>query len=266
MNRKVVVFGSLVFCAGIFPVSAELKQREWTIDSMTRQALVWIPESAATNAAPLVFAFHGHGGAAAQASRSFRMHEFWPEAVVVYMQGLPTPGQLTDPEGKKNGWNSKYGDSDNRDLKFFDAVLSSLQKEYKIDPKRIYSTGHSNGGWFTYLLWAERGDLFAAMAPSGALSRDGLPHMKPKPVLHVAGETDPLVKYVWQDWMMQADRKLNGCAELGTPWASAGDLTGTIYSSATGTPFISLIHPGGHTYPQKAPALIVRFFKENALK
>jgi polyhydroxybutyrate depolymerase len=186
--------------------------------------------------------------------------------MVVYMQGLPTVGQLTDPDGKRNGWNSKPDDPENRDLKFFDAVLSALQKEYKIDPKRIYSTGHSNGGGFTYCLWAARGDVFAAMAPSGALSRDGLPMMKPKPVLHLAGETDPLVKFAWQDWMMKEVRRVNGCAEHGEPWASSGDLTGTIYPSATGAPVVTLIHLGGHTFPQEAPELMVRFFKECARK
>ena len=263
MNFKAIAAGLLVLCAGVLPASAELKQREWMIDGVTRKALVWIPESAKTTAAPLVFVFHGHGGSAAQAARSFRIHEVWPEAAVVYMQGLPTPGQLTDPEGKKNGWNSKTDDPDNRDLKFFDAVLSSLQKEYKIDSKRIYCTGHSNGGGFTYCLWATRGDLFAAMAPSGALSRDGLPKLKPKPVLHVAGKTDPLVKYEWQEQMVQAVRKLNGCAEIGVPWASAGELTGTLYPSANGTPVVTLIHPGGHVFLKETPELIVRFFKEN---
>src|SRR6478672_3764464 len=50
---------------------------------------------------PLVFDFHGHGGKDRHAARSHRLHEAWPEAVVVYMQGLNTPGKLTDPEGKK---------------------------------------------------------------------------------------------------------------------------------------------------------------------
>jgi polyhydroxybutyrate depolymerase len=266
MKWKTLLSGLLFVCAGIFPASAELKQREWAIDGVTRQALVSTPESDAANAAPLVFAFHGHGGSAAQAARSFGYHEVWPEAVVVYMQGLPTPGQLTDPEGRRNGWQKNAEDQGGRDLKFFDAVLSSVQKENKIDPQRIYATGHSNGGGFTYLLWSERGDVFAAVAPSGALSREALPKLKPKPVLHLAGETDPLVKYVWQDAMMKAVRKLNRCAEAGVPWASSGDLTGTLYPSETGAPFISLIHPGGHQFPKEAPELIVRFFKENSRK
>lgn len=48
----------------------------------------------------------GHHGGSRQASRSFQMHSEWPEAIVVYMQGLPTPGQWTDPDGKKPGWQS----------------------------------------------------------------------------------------------------------------------------------------------------------------
>lgn len=256
-------YGVLILYAGVLQASAELEQREWTIDGVTRQALISVPVSAATNSVPLVFAFHGHGGSAAQAARSFKIHEIWPEAAVVYMQGLPTPGQLTDPEGKRNGWNSKTDDPGNRDLKFFDAVLSRLQTEYNIDPKRIYATGHSNGGGFTYYLWAVRGDVFAAVAPSGALSVPALPKLKPKPALHLAGETDPLVKFAWQEKMIQAVRKLNGCAGTGVPWASAGDLTGMLYPSETGTPLITLIHSGGHTFPKEAPDLIIRFFKEN---
>jgi polyhydroxybutyrate depolymerase len=263
MKTKPVLVAVFFLLAGMLQ-AADLTPREWNVDGAARQALVYFPET--TNPVSLVFAFHGHGGSAAQAARSFRIHEVWPDAMVVYMQGLPTVGQLTDPDGKRNGWNSKPDDPENRDLKFFDAVLSALQKEYKIDPKRIYSTGHSNGGGFTYCLWAARGDVFAAMAPSGALSRDGLPMMKPKPVLHLAGKTDPLVKFAWQDWMMKEVRKLNGCAEHGEPWASSGDLTGTIYPSATGAPVVTLIHPGGHTFPQEAPELMVRFFKECARK
>jgi polyhydroxybutyrate depolymerase len=247
---------------GAFAASAALEQREWKIDGVAREAMVWMPES--TNNAPLVFAFHGHGGNMKNAARSFRMHELWPEAVVVYMQGLPTPGQLTDPEGKKNGWNSKPADPGNRDLKFFDEVYTSLRD--RIDTNRVYSTGHSNGGGFTYCLWAARGDRFAAVAPSAALSREAAPLLKPKPAMHIAGTGDTLVKYEWQAMMIEQVKKLNGCSEKGEPWASDGDLAGTLYPSKGGTPLVTLIHPGTHAYPRGAPPLIVRFFKEHARK
>lgn len=238
------------------------KKMEWTIGDANREALVSAPAQD-SKSSPVVFAFHGHGGNAAQAARSFGYHKIWPEAIVVYMQGLPTPGKLTDPEGKKNGWQSSAGDQGDRDLKFFDAVLKTLKKDYAVDENRIYSTGHSNGGGFTYTLWAERGDVFAAMAPSAAGPGSDFKNLKPKPAMHVAGEKDPLVKYEWQTGTMERVRKLNGCEATGKEWATSGKFVGTEYPSKSGTPFVSLIYPGTHTFPDEAPKLIVKFFQQH---
>jgi polyhydroxybutyrate depolymerase len=41
--------------------------------------------------------------------------------------------------------------------------------------------------------------------------------LKPKPLLHTAGENDPLVWFAWQQRMMDELRKLNGCQD-GQPW------------------------------------------------
>lgn len=238
--------------------AAEPRHQEWTVDGRTREALLYLPTKATEHGAPVVFGFHGHGGSMQNAARSFRMHELWPEALVVYMQGIPTPGRLTDPEGKRNGWQHDAGDHEDRDLKFFDAVFKSLRDGHQIDENRIYCMGHSNGGAFTYLLWAERPDLFAAVAPSGAASRRAL-SLQPKPAMHVAGENDPLVRFAVQELTMRAVRRINGCQEMGEAWADVC----TLYPSSTVTPFVSYIHKGGHKYPAEAPALIVRFFREH---
>jgi polyhydroxybutyrate depolymerase len=193
------------------------------------------------------------------AARSFRYHELWPEAIVVYMQGLKTPGQLTDPEGLRAGWQKEKGDQNDRDLKFFDAVLLSLKKDYRIDERRIYSTGHSNGGGFTYLLWAQRGEIFAAVAPSGSAALKTRTLLKPKPVFHVAGENDPLVKYQWQKLMIDTLTELNQCEE-GKPW----DGKAMLFPSKSGNPVVTLITDQGHKFPSAAPPLIVKFFKEQA--
>lgn len=243
---------------------AGLIAREWTVDGVVRRALLHVPAGAKLAGTPVVFAFHGHGGSMQNASRSFAMHKEWPEALVVYLQGLPTVGALTDPAGKLPGWQRAPGDSGDRDLKFFDVVLAALSQEYKVDVKRVFAMGHSNGGGFTYLLWAMRGEKFAAVAPSAAAPglawfRD----LKPKPAVHVAGTQDELVKYAWQERTMTAVRRLDGCEPTGTPWAKSGPITATLYPSKNDTPFVSLIFPGPHEYPKEATALIVRFFKEH---
>ncbi len=243
-------------------VAADDPERvEWKVDDVAREALVCAPSKPGTDAPPAVFAFHGHGGTMKGAVRSFAIHEQWPEAVVVYMQGLPTPGRLTDPEGKKPGWQHGPGEQGDRDLKFFDAVLATLKEKNKIDPRRVYSTGHSNGGGFTYLLWATRPDVFAAIAPSAAAARN-LKDAKPLPVLHVAGEKDPLVKFAWQQQTIEGIRALNGCEAEGKEWAPGC----TLYPSSKDAPVVTFIHPGDHSYPKRAPELIVRFFKEHARK
>jgi polyhydroxybutyrate depolymerase len=176
------------------------------------------------------------------------------------MQGLNTPGTLTDTEGKRPGWQKTFGDQGDRDLKFFDAVLATLKQDYKVDTKRIYATGHSNGGGFTYLLWAARGDVFAATAPCAAAAKHEFkPHLKPKPVFHMAGENDPLVRFEWQERTIDEVRKINGCGEA-KPWGEHC----TLYPSKTGTPVVAYIHSGGHMLPDDVPPLIVKFFKQYA--
>jgi polyhydroxybutyrate depolymerase len=239
-------------------VNQELMRKTWTVDKVERTGLLYLPKDATEKETPVVFAFHGHGGSGKQAALSFHMHREWPEAIVVYLDGLPTPGALTDPKGEKNGWQSREGLQDDRDLKFFDVVMAKLKKDYKIDERRIYAMGHSNGGGFTFLLWASRPDIFAAVAPSGAFTGP-MKVLKPKPVMHIAGKNDDLVKFEWQKRTMDAVKKSNGCDEKGSEWAKDC----TLYPSKTGTPLVTMIYDGNHKYPSEtAPALIVKFFKE----
>lgn len=44
-------------------------------------------------------------------------------------------------------------------------VLGMMRKEFNIDPKRIYLTGHSMGGAGTYFLGSKHADIWAALAP-----------------------------------------------------------------------------------------------------
>ena len=249
----------LVFIAGRLAAQDQANLRHFSVDQTQREALVFAPSKAKMEKTPLVFVFHGHGGTMKNASSSFHLHTLWPEAIVVYPQGLKTPGRLTDPEGNRSGWQARAGTENNRDLKFFDKMLEELKSEYQVDENRIYATGHSNGGGFTYILWAERSDIFAAMAPSASARFRELGVLKPKPVLHIAGEGDRLVKYEWQKMTIETLKTLNRTNSV-KDWPKGKYCK--IYESENGPPVVTLIHPGGHQFNREAPAAIAAFFKE----
>ncbi|HVU88995.1 MAG TPA: alpha/beta hydrolase-fold protein [Pirellulales bacterium] len=239
-------------------LTATPEHLHWTVDDTKREALVYAPRGKTTEPAPLVFVFHGHGGSSKNADRSFHLEDVWPEAIVVYPQGLNTPTRI-DPQGKRPGWQISAGAQDDRDLKLFDDMLATIKEKYRVDENRIYATGHSNGAIFTYLLWSTHPDLFAAVAPSSA-PRGQVELSKPLPVFHVAGVQDRIAPFALQQATLADVRKLNGCSDKGTEWAPGC----TSYPSKAGTPLVAFIHPGGHVFPKEAPALIVRFFQEHA--
>jgi len=238
-------------------VAPGVKLMKWTVGDTVREALVYIPATAKSKASPVIFVFHGHGGNMENMFRSRGFEKLWPEAIVVCPQGLNTPGQLTDPQGKLPGWQKTPGDMNDRDLLFFDAMLKTFRKDYQVDNGRIYATGHSNGGGFTYLLWATRGDVFAAFAPSAAVGGRVVQLLKPKPAMHIMGTNDPLVKPEWQNAMCKRILKIDGCSSEGKPYAQYA----TLYPSSTQTPVVLYVHPGGHTYPAEANQVVINFFK-----
>ena len=243
--------------------ASKLKRMTWQIDGVKREALVHIPSSTSRKKLSVIFAFHGHGGSAEHASRKLAFHVSWPEAISVYPQGLPTSVPLIDREGKFAGWQKSIGDQEDRDLRFFDAMLATMKSDYSIDEDRVYASGHSNGGYFTYTLWAARGDIFAAVAPIAAsVVLSEVAKLKPKPVIHVAGENDPIVRFRMQERTIEYDRKLNGCDPVGIP---AGTYC-TEYRSRTGTTVVAYIHQGGHEVPNGAIPKITQFFQEHPKK
>lgn len=243
----------------------ELQRMTWTVGAATREALVYVPSGDRKTAhPPVIFAFHGHGGRSEHLVRKLALHKLWPEAVCVYPQGLPTAVPVIDVEGKFPGWQKYVGDQEDRDLKFFDAMLETMRADHAIDEKRIYATGHSNGGFFTYVLWAAEADLFAALAPiAGGLSpRDAAAERTPTPVLHVAGENDRIVRFDTQRRTLDRVRTINGCEATGKP---AGEFC-TEFASAAGPPVVEFIHPGGHEIPEAAPPRIAEFFRNQVRK
>src|SRR5262245_31545691 len=61
----------------------------WKLDGETRRAVVYAPENGQNAHAPLVFSFHGHGDSV-QNFQYTNLHLAWPDAIVVYFEGLPS--------------------------------------------------------------------------------------------------------------------------------------------------------------------------------
>lgn len=224
----------------------------WQVDGETREAIVYAQgENPNGKELPLVLSFHGYG----DNMHNFQhtdMHLVWPDAVVVYFQGLRTRRGLP-------GWQVE-SDGDNRDLKLVDRALTSLRARYNIDENRIYATGFSNGGMFTYLLWAERPSIFAAYAPVAARLRPSVQPEQPSPLFHVAGKRDQVVRFSDQETAIKVGVAVNA---VGNARTSCGEDC-TVYGPSTPTPVMTWIHPGAHVYPRGTTERIVSFFRDNS--
>lgn len=241
-------------------VSLQAQALNLTVDGVPRQAMILAPANASRSPQklPLLFAFHGHGGTVIQTAAQMRFDKVWPEAIVVYMQGLPTatPG---DPAGDGPGWQHEPGEYGDRDLKFFDAALAKLRQLFPVDDNRIYATGFSNGAIFTYMLWGARGTTFAALAVVAGQKYPGVHLTVPIPFLQIGGEQDENVPFQRQLESIAVAREVDGTS---APGHSCGQYC-TAYDSTRGAPVISYIHPAGHIYPHYASEMIVDFFKQH---
>jgi polyhydroxybutyrate depolymerase len=227
----------------------------WKVGNDTRQAIVYAPTAASPSGkAPLVFSFHGRG----DDMENFQyvgLQRAWPEAIVVYFEGLPSREGL-------RGWQVEKGQDGDRDLKLVDTALASLRARFKVDDARVYASGFSNGAGFTYLLWAERPNVFAAYAPVAGRIRPSVQFTTPKPLFHVAGVRDPQIVVADQRHAFQTAIRVNGVE--GSKGECGSDCT--IYGANGAAPVMTWIHPGGHTYPNTTSERIAAFFRDHPRK
>jgi polyhydroxybutyrate depolymerase len=223
--------------------AADLVTKTWKIDGVERTALVHLPEK--TQGAPVIFAFHGHGGNSRNSARKMHLEVLWPEAIVVYPQGLATKTRR-DPQGTRPGWTMFGGGLiKNRDLDLFDAMLATARSEWKSDDRRVFATGHSNGAGFVYYLWGQHSETFAALAPVAGGGARLLSTAKPCPLLAIGAKNDPIVSWETEQLpAIEAAQKLNGDK----------------------TTVEVVVHNQGHNYPSVAPEKTIAFFKKFARK
>jgi polyhydroxybutyrate depolymerase len=191
------------------------------------------------------------------AAAHMAVQDAWPEAVVVYLQGLPSPG-VKSKRGEAPGWQFEAGQANDRDLKFVDAVLATMKQNYAIDANRVYASGFSQGAYFTLLLWSKRAQDFAAFAACGVALIPPLQLTQPRAYLQISGEDDQVIPITAQKSAIAAAKQVNGATGIGQPCGMGC----TRYESSGGTPVVTLIHLGGHIYPSGLSARVVEFFKQ----
>ncbi len=220
------------------------------VDGVSREATIYAP-SVKSEHPPVIFAFHGHGGKAKSAARSFDFMKEWPEAVVVFPQGLATKTK-NDPEGARAGWAPQRSET-NKDLRFFDSLFAKVQKDYSFDAKQVFVMGHSNGGGMTYLLWQMRADKITAFGPSAATGGGRV--STAKPAFIVMGETDQTVDPKGQKQSIEAVIGLNKNDK------TAKSLAKFVSSYPGIVPVATYVHPGGHKFETDAIPWMAKFFK-----
>lgn len=252
MNIRLGPAAATVLILILGACSASAQVMRWQVDGETRQGIIYAQSAASEDVPrPVVLSFHGRG----DTMRNFQYtdtHVAWPEAIVIYFQGLSTGGGLP-------GWQAGKGADGDRDLKLVDVALAWLRETYNVDDDRIYATGFSNGGMFTYLLWAERPGVFAAYAPVAGRLRPSVEPTQPRPIFHVAGRRDRQVDFADQEAAIASAVDVNDVAGAAT---SCGDGC-TLYGAERAAPVMSWIHPGGHVYPRDTSERIVSFFRDH---
>jgi polyhydroxybutyrate depolymerase len=145
---------------------------------------------------PLLIALHGGGGNAAgfQAYAGLDSVADREGFLVVYPEGTSALGNLRT-------WNAGdccgYAMNQNvDDVGFIDALLDDVARRTRVDARRIYATGHSNGAMMVYRLAAERAERIAAIAPvAGAYNTGAFAPSRPVAVMHIHSVDDPRALY-----------------------------------------------------------------------
>jgi polyhydroxybutyrate depolymerase len=158
------------------------------------------------DALPLLFAFHGGGGDGEGMEKLTHFSDIADEHgfIVVY------------PDGIDNNWNDGRPEVNPGvdDVGFISALIDELGDVYGIDTSRVYSTGISNGGMFSFRLACELSDKIAAVAPVAALMGVNLSQncspSRSVPVMLIMGTDDPLVP--WEGGEIGGDLARRGFA------------------------------------------------------
>jgi polyhydroxybutyrate depolymerase len=167
------------------PVPLQSVERKMTVDGIERTYFVYRPAKLPAGAhPPLVVAMHG-GGSIAQGVET---HYYW------------------DQEADRGGFVAVYPQAVNRiwsardtnptdDVKFLSLIVSQMETEQGVDPRRIFFTGMSSGALMSYKMACDAKFPIAGIAPvSGTLTTTCATPQKVS-VIAINGDADRMIPY-----------------------------------------------------------------------
>lgn len=187
----------------------------------------------------------------------------WPEALAT-----GTSCVLEGVSGKY--WNADWG-AETNDVNFIDQLIDQLLLDYDIDPKRVYVTGVSNGGFMTYSIACELSDRIAAVASvAGSMTQNILSTScnpsRQLPVMHIHGTNDAVVLWEGQEsclggiasidevvgfWRVNAEcgETYNELTYQNTNTSDGSTASKRTYDNCGGKVQFVVIEGGGHNWP-----------------
>ncbi len=258
------------------------------VDGRTRDYFVHTPLGYdGKSPLPLVFVLHGATQSAESAERMSGMSAKADQEnfLAVYPTGT---GRLSRVPTWNSGACCGYA-MENKvdDVAFFRVLIARLEKDYSVDPQRIYATGISNGAMMSYRLACELSDKFAAIAPVEGAQDIPCHPTSPVAVIVFHGTDDHLVPFnggstPYQMGSIRSDTpvldtvafwvKFDGCSPAPKHEETA-EVHTDIYSGCRAGTGVALyaIQGGHHMWPglrishNNVPAtdLIWAFFKEH---
>jgi polyhydroxybutyrate depolymerase len=171
------------------PLPAGTSEQTIVVHGQARTFIAYRPPSL-SGPVPLVVMLHGGFGSASQAERTYHWDARARSAhfVVAY------------PDGLDRAWNAGGGccgvpgRAGTDDVGFILSVVRTIGHEVRIDPRRIYATGISNGGMMAYRLACDT-TVFAAIGPDSASQLGPCRSPAPVSVIHVHGTADRDIPY-----------------------------------------------------------------------
>ena len=152
-------------------------------DSRDRRFVVTVPKSALERRRiPVLFFFHGTKGTGEVYWDVSRWKEIAHREgfIAVFPSSLAYDLDTDDHPGRIEVWNVigqacdlEDPDTVANDIAFVRAIARDLRSQLRIDRRRIYASGFSNGGQMSHRLAAEAGDIFAAAASWGGVPAEG---------------------------------------------------------------------------------------------